>query len=110
MPKVYVGNLASSVTSLDLLKHFSRAEAAIRALAITDRDSGLCCGWSFVEMAHIVDVAVAFSLLNNRELNGRRIQIEPETVTEKWKSAQSRPDQLTTTGNSVIPQDWVTAR
>ena len=26
MPKVYVGNLASSVTSRDLLEHFSRQE------------------------------------------------------------------------------------
>jgi RNA recognition motif-containing protein len=110
MPKVYVGNLGSSLTSPDLLKHFSRAEGAICALAITDRVSGLCRGWGFVEMADIADVAVAFSLLNNCELNGRRIQIEPETVTEKWKSARSRPDRLTTSGNSVIPQDWVTAR
>ncbi len=40
MPEVYVGNLASSVISADLLAHFSRAGGALRALAVTDRVSG----------------------------------------------------------------------
>jgi hypothetical protein len=31
-----------------------------------------------VEMAEVSDVAVAFCLLNNSELQGRRIRIEPE--------------------------------
>jgi len=78
MPKVYVGNLASSVTSHDLLEHFSQAGGALSALAVTDRVSGLCRGFGFVEMAQVSDVAVAFGLLNNSELQGRRIRIEPE--------------------------------
>jgi len=76
MPKVYVGNLASSVTSHDLLAHFSRAGGALGALAITDRMSGQCRGFGFVEMAEASDVAVAFSLLNNTILNGKPIKIE----------------------------------
>lgn len=76
MPKVYVGNLASSVTSRDLLAHFSRAGGALGALAITDRASGLCRGFGFVEMAEASDVAVAFGLLNNTILNGKPIKIE----------------------------------
>ena len=78
MPKVYVGNLASSVTSRDLLEHFARAGGALSALAVTDRVSGLCRGFGFVEMAEVSDVVVAFGLLNNSELQGRRIRIEPE--------------------------------
>jgi hypothetical protein len=35
--KVYIGNLASSVTSRDLVVHFSRAGEVVRALAITDK-------------------------------------------------------------------------
>ncbi len=89
MPKVYVGNLASSVISADLLAHFSRAGGALRALAVTDRVSGLCRGFGFVEMAEISDVAVAFSLLNNSELNGRRIKIEAEPSLKNGK-ARSR--------------------
>jgi RNA recognition motif-containing protein len=78
MPKVYVGNLASSVTSGDLLTHFSRAGEVVGALALTDRESGLCRGFGFVEMAELADVAIAFSLLNNSLLNGRRIKIESD--------------------------------
>jgi RNA recognition motif-containing protein len=85
MPKVYVANLASSVTSRDLLKHFSRAGGAIGALAVADRVSGLCRGFGFVEMAESDDVAVAFFLLNNSELNGRRIQIVPQASLRNGK-------------------------
>lgn len=86
MPKVYVGNLASSVTSHDLLQHFSRAGEARGALAVTDKVSGLCRGFGFVDMAELADVAVAFSLLNNSELNGRRITIEIEPALKNGKA------------------------
>ena len=89
MPRVYVGNLASSVTSRDLLEHFARAGGALRALAVTDRVSGLCRGFGFVEMADAADAAVAFGLLNNSELNGRRIRIEPEPAVRNG-SARKR--------------------
>lgn len=78
MPRVYVGNLASSVTSHDLLTHFSRAGGALGALAVTDRVSGRCRGFGFVEMVNLADVAVAYSLLNNTILNGEPIKIEPD--------------------------------
>jgi nucleolin len=78
MPKVYVGNLASSVTSGDLLAHFARAGEVLGALAVTDKTSGRCRGFGFVEMAELSDVAVAFSLLNNTLLNGQQIRIETD--------------------------------
>jgi RNA recognition motif-containing protein len=86
MPKVYVGNLASSVTSHDLLAHFSRAGEVLGALAISDKVSGLCRGFGFVEMAELSDVAVAFSLLSNSELKGQRITIEPEPSLKTAKA------------------------
>jgi len=86
MPKLYVGNLASSVTSRDLLEHFSRAGGARGALAVTDPASGRCRGFGFVEMAEVSDVAVAFSLLNNSELNGSRIKIEVEPALRNGKA------------------------
>jgi RNA recognition motif-containing protein len=97
VPKVFVGNLASSVTSRDLLKHFSRAGGAVSALAVTDRVSGLCRGFGFVEMAEVSevsDVAVAFGLLNNSELNGRRIRIELEPSLSNGNARKRtwRPD------------------
>jgi len=86
MPKVYVGNLASSVTSRDLVQHFSRAGEVVGALAISDKVSGLCRGFGFVEMADLSDVAVALSLLNNTELNGQAIKIEPDPAIKNGRS------------------------
>jgi RNA recognition motif-containing protein len=85
MPKVYVGNLASSVTSSDLLTHFSRAGEVLGALAVTD-SSGLCRGFGFVEMAELSDVAVAFGLLNNTLLNGQLIKIEAAPSQKNGKA------------------------
>jgi cold-inducible RNA-binding protein len=85
MPKVYVGNLASSVTSDDLLTHFSRAGEVVGALAVTDRLSGLCRGFGFVEMAKLADAAQAFSLLNNTLLNGQHIKIEGDPTPKNGK-------------------------
>jgi len=76
MPKVYVGNLASSVTSRDLLAHFSRAGEVRTALAVTDKVSGYCRGFGFVEMVDPADVALAFRLLNDTLRNGEKIKVE----------------------------------
>ena len=86
MPKVYVGNLASSVTSRDLAAHFERAGEVLGALAVTDRVSGLCRGFGFVDMAELADVALAFSLLNNTLLNGQQIKIEADPSLKNGKA------------------------
>jgi cold-inducible RNA-binding protein len=86
VPKVYVGNLATTVTSHDLREHFARAGEVLGALAVSDKASGLCRGFGFVEMAELADVSVAFSLLNNTELNGRRITIEPDPLLKNGRS------------------------
>jgi len=104
MPKVYVGNLAGSVTSRDLLAHFSRAGEVLGALAVTDKASGLCRGFGFVEMAELADVALAFSLLNNTLLNGQQIRIEADPLLKNGKArnralrssraTESEPDEV----------------
>ncbi|HUA35216.1 MAG TPA: RNA-binding protein [Candidatus Binataceae bacterium] len=86
MPKVYVGNLAGSVTSRDLAAHFSRAGEVLNALAIKDKVSGVCRGFGFVEMAELADVAVAISLLNNSKLNGQSIKIEFDPSLKNGKA------------------------
>jgi len=89
MPKIYVGNLTSSVTSGDLQAHFSRAGEVLGALAVTDKVSGVCRGFGFVEMAELADVALAFSLLNNTSLNGQPIRIEPHPALRNGKARKS---------------------
>jgi len=86
VPKLYVGNLASSVTSRDLAAHFSRAGEVLSALAIRDKASGECRGFGFVEMAELADLAVAFSLLNKTKLNGQQIKIEPTPSLRNGKA------------------------
>jgi cold-inducible RNA-binding protein len=86
MPKVYVGNLAKSVTSVDLLAHFSRAGGALRALAVSDKTSGHCRGFGFVEMERASDVRVAVCLSKNNMLHGQKITIEPEPSTANGKA------------------------
>jgi len=75
MAKVYVGNLAGSVTSVDLVALFARAGQVRGALAVSDK-AGVCRGFGFVEMADAEDAVMAISLLNNTELNGQKIQID----------------------------------
>jgi len=89
MPKMYVGNLATSVTSGDLLAHFSRAGEVRGALAISDKASGLCRGFGFVDMAELSDVAVALSLLSNSELKGQKITIEPDPSAKNGKGRKA---------------------
>jgi cold-inducible RNA-binding protein len=86
MPKLYLGNLAGSVTSRDLMAHFECAGEVRGALAITDRATGRCRGFGFVEMANLSDAAVAFSLLNNSLLNGQLITIEPDPSLRNGRS------------------------
>jgi len=86
MPKVYVGNLAGSVTSRDLITHFARAGEVLGALAVSDKASGVCRGFGVVEMAALSDVAVAFSLLNNSELKGQKIRLEPDPALKNGKA------------------------
>jgi RNA recognition motif-containing protein len=86
MPRVYVGNLAGSVTTRDLITHFKHAGEVLGALAVTDRASGVCRGFGVVEMAELSDIAVAFSLLNHSELKGRKIRLEPDPALKSGKA------------------------
>src|SRR5579859_6633589 len=86
MPRIYVGNLASSVTSRDLHSHFERAGEVTGALAISDKATGRCRGFGFVEMAELSDVVVAFSLLSNSELKGQKITIERDPALKNGRA------------------------
>ncbi|MGH7836767.1 MAG: RNA-binding protein, partial [Candidatus Binataceae bacterium] len=65
---------------------FSRAGEVLGALAISDKLSGRCRGFGFVEMAELADVAVAFSLLSNSELKGQRITLEPDPAHKNGRT------------------------
>ena len=73
--KLYVGNLAYSVTNDDLEALFSQAGAVESVAVITDKFSGQSKGFGFVEMTDSADAARAIEQFNETELKGRNIKV-----------------------------------
>jgi RNA recognition motif-containing protein len=74
--KLYVGNLAYSVSNSDLEALFSQAGQVQSATVITDKFSGQSKGFGFVEMATPEEAANAIRQLNDTELKGRNIKVD----------------------------------
>ena len=92
MPKVYVGDPANSATTGDLQANFSRAGEVGSALSLTNKASGLCRSFGFVEMAERADVARALSMLNNSSLDVRPIEVEADPALKNG-DARNRAEQ-----------------
>ena len=73
--KLYVGNLAYSVSNDDLHELFSQVGQVQSATVITDKFSGQSKGFGFVEMTTAEEVANAISQFNETELKGRNIKV-----------------------------------
>jgi cold-inducible RNA-binding protein len=73
--KLYVGNLAYSVSSDDLHELFSQAGQVQSATVISDKFSGQSKGFGFVEMASPDEAAKAIQHFNETELKGRNIKV-----------------------------------
>src|SRR3984885_519414 len=73
--KLYVGNLADSVTNEDLEGMFSQAGKVDSAVVVVDKFSGQSRGFGFVEMADSNDAARAIEEFNDTELKGRNIRV-----------------------------------
>lgn len=73
--KLYVGNLAYSVSNDDLHELFSQAGQVQSATVITDKFSGQSKGFGFVEMTTAQEVADAIQRFNDSELKGRNIKV-----------------------------------
>jgi RNA recognition motif-containing protein len=75
--KLYVGNLAYSVTNDVLEQLFSEFGTVVSAQVIQDRDTGRSKGFGFVEMQADDAAQRAISAMNDKEHDGR-----PLTVNE----------------------------
>jgi RNA recognition motif-containing protein len=73
--KLYVGNLAYSVTNEDLEALFSQAGKVESAAVVMDKFSGQSRGFGFVEMADSNEAARAIEEYNQAELKGRAIRV-----------------------------------
>jgi cold-inducible RNA-binding protein len=74
--KLYVGNLAYSVTQEDLEEFFSQAGTVVSAVVVSDKMSGQSRGFGFVEMADEESAMRAIETLNDADLKGRRLKID----------------------------------
>ena len=73
--KLYVGNLAFSVTENTLNDLFSQHGSIDSCRLITDRDSGRSKGFGFVEMSSDQEAENAIASLNGQELDGRALTV-----------------------------------
>jgi RNA recognition motif-containing protein len=73
--KLYVGNLAYSVSNEDLHELFSQVGEVQSATVITDKFSGQSKGFGFVEMTTSEQAANAIQQFNDSDLKGRNIKV-----------------------------------
>ena len=73
--KLYVGNLAYSVTDSDLEQMFAAHGTVQSAQVIMDRDTGRSKGFGFVEMGSDQEAQAAISALNGVENGGRTLTV-----------------------------------
>lgn len=81
--KLYVGNLAYSVTEDDLREMFAAFGELGSIELIKDRQTGQSKGFGFVEMPNNSEADVAIKALNGKPSGGRPIKVN---------QAQARPD------------------
>jgi RNA recognition motif-containing protein len=74
--RLYVGNLAYSVSEAELRDLFAEFGEVAEVKVVLDRDTGRPRGFAFVEMGSEGDAAQAMSTLNGRELQGRSLNIK----------------------------------
>lgn len=73
--KIYVGNLAFTVTNDTLTDKFSQHGTVQSAKIIMDRDTNRSKGFGFVEMSNSAEAADAISSLNGTEFGGRQMNV-----------------------------------
>src|SRR5690242_3340557 len=73
--KVYVGNLAYSVTDTTLEQMFAPHGTVESAQVIMDRDTGRSKGFGFVEMKTDQEAQAAIAELNGKEVEGRSVTV-----------------------------------
>lgn len=73
--KLYVGNLAFSVTDSSLQAMFAPFGTVSSAKIIMDRDTGSSKGFGFVEMSTDQEAQEAISKLNGSQIEGRAIAV-----------------------------------
>ncbi len=88
--KLYVGNLAYTVSNDDLQQLFSQAGRVQSVAVISDKFSGQSKGFGFVEMASADEAAKAIQQFNDAELKGRNIKVNEAKPRESSFGGNNR--------------------
>jgi len=86
--KLYVGNLAYSVTRESLENLFSQAGKVESVKIITDRSTGQSRGFGFVEMSSQKEADQAIQRLNGQLLDGRNILVNEARAEDRRDSGR----------------------
>src|SRR4051794_37358940 len=81
--RLYVGNLAYSVTSQSLEQLFSEFGQVKDATVVQDRDTGRSKGFGFVEMNDNGQAQAAIQALNLKEVDGRCLTVNEARPREE---------------------------
>ena len=73
--KLYVGNLAYTVSDSDLLRMFEPHGTVQSAQVIMDRDTGRSKGFGFVEMGSDQEAQAAIAAMSGKEMDGRKLTV-----------------------------------
>lgn len=91
--KLYVGNLAYSITTDQLKDNFTKAGNVVDCVVITDNRSGRSKGFGFVEFENEEEAKKAIEMFNGKDLEGRNIVVNearPKVERPAYTKAQSR--------------------
>lgn len=81
--RIYVGNLAYSITSDALRENFSAYGEVKSAQVMQDRDSGQSKGFGFVEMGSPAEAQAAITGLNGAMADGRALTVNEARPREE---------------------------
>lgn len=73
--KLYVGNIAYSMSDESLKQTFEEHGEVVSARIITDRETGRSKGFGFVEMGTLEEADAAISALNGTAVDGRALTV-----------------------------------
>jgi len=81
--RLYVGNLAYSVTDQTMQQAFAEFGSVTSAKVMMDRDSGRSKGFGFVEMATDDQAAAAIRGMNGQSIDGRALTVNEARPREE---------------------------
>ncbi|NCN51430.1 hypothetical protein GW931_00255, partial [archaeon] len=88
--KLFVGNLDFKTTTEDLEKMFSEFGELEEVNVVTDRDTGRSKGFGFVTFFEDNEADKAISEMNEKEVNGRKINVNEAKEKEDRPERNSR--------------------